>query len=274
MIETVKTSLEQKIAEGYVVYVATINENRDIIPAAVFGYPVEFIDIAQQEQKPFCQLLSNLDGKAHGDTALASDGWVMLDCGLLPSAYIGLGKQVDDCDEETKQQLGVASDYEGIVPFSEYCIIPRIVPGSWISHTLAAIKLGSKLGFLTKVIGLKLFNVGHYLGVAQYTNRALRTHTLLGDLTLKTAVTNMHDFPDMTFIYEQWVFQGQLGRLQLTHDSNAEQQYDFLLDPFDEQQKKQLQQRLEQGAVYHIVAPGHIYIPERPDKPYIPMVKK
>ncbi len=272
MIETVRTSLEQRIDEDYVIYAAAIADNRSAMADVVFGFPVEFIDITLQENIHFCKLLRKLDGKAHGDSALAAEGWVMLDCGLLPSAYVGLGKLVENCSAEVKEKLGVGPNYEGIVPLSEYCIIPRVISGSWVSHTLATIDQGKRLGFLTKVIGLKLFNVGHYIGVAQYTNPALKTHTLLGDLQLKTAMAPIHDYPDMTFVYEQWVYQSLLEHLPLTVEQPREP--DFFLDPSNLREKQALQRSIEKGDTYYIISPGHVYLPERADKLVIPMVKR
>ncbi len=251
--------LEQRAREGDVIYVASHPHNMTALKERTpFGMGLEIIDITKMSVHPFFQLLAAMNGINHSKSGLISEQWVVLDCGLIPGAYFGFAREAKDCSDEVKQKLHVDPSYTGLVPVSEYCIIPRPIPDAWIGHTLSSIERGKNYGLLSKLVGLKALGVEHYTGVAQYDNNAVKTHCMIADLELRTVMTPVHDYPEMTFIYEHPVDQKSLdGVMQREREQKP---YSFLLDPCDTEQKREMQERTEKGKKkYTIVFPGQVW---------------
>ncbi len=260
--------LEQRAREGDVIYAAGHPDNMAALKERTpFGQQLEIIDITKMSVRPFFELLATMNGINHTKSGLTSEQWVVLDCGLIPGGYFGFAREAKDCDDELKQKLHVDPSYTGLVPVSEYCIIPRPVSGAWIGHTLSAIERGKNYGILSKLVGLKAFGVEHYTGVAQYDNNAVRTHCTIADLELRTVMTPVHDYLEMTFIYEHPVDQESLD---VTMQGKREvKPYSFLLDPHDLHQKQEMQALTEEGKKkYAILFPGQVW---RDGKLFVPI---
>lgn len=256
----------------YVIYFAGNPSNFPYICHNPFGLQLNLVDITTEENKFFFELLHQLDGLSYGNKSLAMDKWVTLDCGLLPSGFVGVAKYLSGCPDEILQKFDFSCQegpYQGIVPISEYCAIPTIVPETWIGHTCATVDKGKKLGLFSKVLGLRIFGIKNYIGVAQYDNVAVKTHSTIADLLLKTAITAAHTLPEMTFIYEQAIKQEELEDI-LKHGRNPAP-YSFLLDPNNLAQKKSLQNAIKKGAKLYITFPGQIYLE---NKLFIPILEK
>lgn len=264
----IKQQLEALVHEGNVLYFVGRRENFESLKnQQPFGQKFTPIDITEQGHKEFYSQLSRLDALAHDEGPLSTPMWVRLDCVMIPTGYVGLAKPVKNCDEQLKKKLGVVDDYSGLVPTSEYCVALN-VDGTWTSHTLGTIILGRRLGLLSKAIGLRAFGIERYTGIAQYTNsKALRLHTTFGPLLLRTAITECHDYPDKTFIYEQAVEQEKLEELV----PPTEQGYSFTLDPEDMPQKLELQRAIKEGKRFFIPYPGYV---QRDGKLFVPILEE
>jgi hypothetical protein len=161
--------------------------------------------------------------------------WVMLDCALLPSMFVGIEGPAHLIDPLQRCQLDVALATEGadkenslssvgfpqlsrhlandeIVPLAEYCAIPCIGrTDTIVGYSLFALLLQKDghrlrgLGTLTKAFGLavhQLLGATIQIGVAQYDSRSLGVHTRFGDLRLREVLATLHTRTGTTFIYE------------------------------------------------------------------------
>lgn len=154
--------------------------------------------------------------------------WVMLDCGLLPSAFTGFCRRAADLAPRARaalnerlaraeaalsparisaeRRLGVPTgpllDDEW-VPVAEFCALPTLTPGQIMGYSLFSLEQG--LGVRAKALGLALhasLGARAQLGVAQYSNTAaLRSHLRFGPLELVDPLTPLHTRAGETFIY-------------------------------------------------------------------------
>lgn len=249
---------------GHVLYLAGDASNFAYFDTNPFGLESILVDAMRTSNEPFFSLLHQLDGLVYDDKTLAMEKWVLLDCGLLPSCFVGLAKSVENCSKEVLQRFDIPQGYKGLVPLTEYCTTPTIVPGTWIGHTCGTLEKGKKLGLLSKVLGLKIFKVQQYIGVTQYDNIAVQTHTIISDLLLKSAITPTHSIPNMTFVYKHDVNQATLEEKFQREDKKEKTEKLFrdqaihLLDPYDTTEKQKLQREIECGRNFSIVFPGQI----------------
>lgn len=154
--------------------------------------------------------------------------WVMLDCGLLPTAFMGLCRLGAELSDEQRASLderlarlerdmsparraveeligvplGPIRDEEW-VPVAEFCALPTLTPGEVMGYSLFSLEPG--LGVRAKALGLSLhaaLGARTQLGVAQYSNLgALKSHLRFGPLELIDPLTPLHTRAGETFIY-------------------------------------------------------------------------
>jgi len=254
------------ILENYEIYLGCNPENTEHFNVKPFGKQVKIVDVNKANNGVFFDLLNQLDGILYGDKSLAMDKWVSLDCGLVPSGFVGLAKYVDDCPKEILEQYDIPDDYKGLVPITEYCAIP-CADGSWLGHTCGTLVKGKKIGLFSKILGMLVFKIKNYKGVAQYYNNAVKTHSTISNLLMKTAITPAHSEPDMTFVYEHKIDQDEIKNV--FGSKKQPKQYSFLLDPNDMKQKQEMQNNIENGVKYYITYPGQIYVK---GKLYVPII--
>ena len=154
--------------------------------------------------------------------------WVMLDCGLIPTAFMGLCRRGAELSDEqraslderlarleremspdrraTEELIGVPMGPirdEEWVPVAEFCALPTLTPGEIMGYSLFSLEPG--LGVRAKAIGLSLhasLGARSQLGVAQYSNLgALKSHLRFGPLELIDPLTPLHTRAGETFIY-------------------------------------------------------------------------
>jgi hypothetical protein len=251
----------ENILEDYEIYFAGINNSK--IDSKIFGKPVNFIDIKKKESRHFLDLLIQLDGISYGNKTMAMDKWVALDCGLIPSGFIGLAKKVNNTSDEILSKFNMKSNYSGLIPHTEFCAIPQLERNHFIGHTCASIEPGKKLGLISKLLGLRALEVEQYTGVAQYTNNAVKTHTQISDLELISAITPSHSETSMTFIYTHPIPKNSCPDIydSLPNIYNKKPEIkdpDFYLNPHSLKEKVSLQQKIESGGKFSIIYPGQI----------------
>jgi hypothetical protein len=251
-----------EVLSGYEIYFAGISNSN--IPNKVFSKPINFIDVKQTKSRFFLDLLTQLDGLSYGNKSLAMDKWVSLDCGLIPSGFIGLAKKIENTSEKVLSKLDLNSNYDGLIPHTEFCAIPKMEQNHFIGHTCASIEPGKKLGLLSKLLGIRMLGIENYTGVAQYTNNAVKTHSQISDLELISAITPSHSEKSMTFIYTHPVskcFDTEMyDTLPKIYETKPEiKTPDFYLNPHSIKEKISLQQKIETGNKFSIIYPGQIY---------------
>ena len=255
------------ILGDYEIYVLTESENLPHFKIVPFGKKARPIEVTDPQNGVFVDLLNQLDGLSYGNKDLAMPKWVGLDCAALPSAIVGLAKNLGECPSDLTKKFDIATGYTSLIPISEYCAIPS--PGGvWIGHTCASLIKGAGLGLLTKLLALKVYQAHHLKGVAQYENDSVRLHTRIAALRLVSAITPAHNDQWNTFIYHHPV--DQEGIESIFGSSQEMQDPTLLLDPTDLEQKIALQQHIKQGKEVSIVYPGHIF--DEHHKLFVPVV--
>ena len=71
-------------------------------------------------------------------------------------------------------------------------------------------------------------NVPNELLFKLLDNNAVKTHSTISDLLMKTAITPAHSEPDMTFVYEHKIDQDEIKNV--FGSKKQPKQYSFLLD--------------------------------------------
>jgi hypothetical protein len=250
-----------EVLKDYEIYFAGISNSN--IPKKVFGKSINFIDVKQTKSRFFLDLLTQLDGISYGNKSMAMDKWVSLDCGLIPSGFMGLSKKIENTSEEILSKLDLNSNYTGLIPHTEFCAIPKMEPNHFIGHTCASIEPGKKLGLISKLLGIRMLGIENYTGVAQYTNNAVKTHSQISDLELISAITPSHSEKSMTFIYTHSIpecFDSEMyDTLPSIYETKPKiKTPDFYLNPHNIKEKLSLQKKIESGKKFSIIYPGQV----------------
>jgi len=275
-MKTNELTAKELIEKQYTVFIAGLASNAKDLNLKPFGIETTFIDVMNKENHVFLNLLNQLDGIAYGNKNLAMPKWVGLDCGLLPSAFIGLAKPAEKSDTKILEQFDLSADYTGLVPISEFCALPKLGNLEMVAHTLACIEPGKGLGLATKVLGLKIYNAQEIFGIAQYNNSAVKLHTKISDLELVSTTAPLHELSEQTFVYKCAIPKNLDDILLKKHSATKLPKeyagYDFLLDPEDANMKTMMQDVISSEIFkFYVVQPGQIYTN---DKLYIPIKKE
>ncbi len=261
--------LIETLNDEYVLYVLGSEKNIQNFCMNPFGINAYHINPLLMSSKTFVDLLIQLDGLSYGNKNLGMEKWVALDCGMLPSAFVGLAKKVPCLDNKLKEKFFIPENYKGLVPLTMYCAIPSAEEGVWISHSLASIEQGKGLGLLTKVLGIKLYGAKSLRGIAQYNNNSVKIHTKISNLKLISALTFAHSIPEMTFVYEHEVDENKLINA-ISGVSNI-QKPSFLLKTDDYETKLKMQEEIEANtADFFVISPGQII---KEEEIYVPILK-
>jgi hypothetical protein len=174
---------------------------------------VLFFDVLTQESLAFYRLLNAANHLVFG--GLGMPAWVQLDCCTLPSAMVGfslsraqlplglwgrlMGQVAALFGTDAQRQF---ENYEGPVPVSEYCAVPTFEEGAVVGFSLFSLLPHRGLGLRTKALALRAYGAQRQVGVAQYTNAAVRTHAMLGPLRILAPQAWPHSRHEDTFVYE------------------------------------------------------------------------
>jgi hypothetical protein len=182
------------------------------------GATIRPIEADAPDSTPFHAALNRLNGLSYGAANLAMPLWVQLDCGVLPSAFVGFARPRADVDEPLRDQLDPAAAC-ALLPIAEALAIPSLVPGTFVSYSLCSVERG--LGFATKLLALAAYRCDRAIGVAQYDNSSLRIHARFGPMELLEARAAGHSKPDRTFVYALSLSPGLLARLDAGGDARV-----------------------------------------------------
>jgi hypothetical protein len=170
-------------------------------------------DALAADEQTFYRLLNA--GNQHAFGGMGMPAWVQLDCCTLPTAMVGFSLARSRVDprlyEALVQHVGrvfgthaerEAQAYQGEVPLSEYCALATPTAGTVVGFSLFSLLHGVDLGIRTKALALLCYGAQRQVGLTQYNNSAVKTHVLLGPLTLTHATAPPHSRPRETFVYE------------------------------------------------------------------------
>ena len=253
-------------ADGYVLYLCS---NQDVLArlrTRPFDLPVLGLDLLGPPQNPWTEadmmrVYNVLNATAFGDKGIPLQNWVMIDLGLLPSAFllitlpppaaeVALAEAARDPRREHSARVLAAVlaeaqrlRYAGPIPVAGYCAAPTPVAGEWVGWSLCSAIPG--LGTTVKGVSLEIYGARTLTGVAQFTDQALRVHRRFGPMEIMAPTLDLHPVPH-TMIYRTAVYGHELDQTPT-----------MWMDARDLDAQRAMQAKVDAGTSrFHILSPG------------------
>jgi hypothetical protein len=260
---------QQLLADGYELFLAS---NRDVLKrldTSPYGLPLTAVDFlapqAGTESWSVADLMrvyNVLNATAFGDKGIPLQNWVMIDLGLLPSAFLlvtlpapraaaALADSGRGAAERRRVERVLPAvlaearrlNYEGPIPVAGYCAAPTPVPGGWVGWSLCSAIPG--LGTTAKGLGLEVYGARTLTGVAQFSDQGLRVHRRFGRMGVICAVLELHPVAH-TLVYRTDV-----------HEDDDDQSPTFWMDCRDLDAQRTMQAKIDAGTSrFYILSPG------------------
>jgi hypothetical protein len=265
--EDIAGGAHQLLTEGYELFLASNEAVLEQLETSPFGLSVMCLDLLGPPQNAWTQadlmrIYNVLNATAFGDKGIPLQNWVMIDLGLLPSAFLLVTLSADRARAAMNEERGYAPErartgevlravlgeadrlgYEGPIPVAGYCAAPTPVAGEWVGWSLCSAIPG--LGTTTKGLGLQVYGARTLTGVAQFTDQALRVHRRFGPMEIMAPTLDLHPVPH-TMVYRTRVY-----------GPEAEQAPTMWIDARDLDAQRQMQAKVDAGTSrYFILSPG------------------
>jgi hypothetical protein len=265
----IATWARQVLTEGYELLLVSNHDVLERLNTSPFGLPVTVLDFlaprAGTESWSVADLMrvyNVLNATAFGEKGIPLQNWVMIDLGLLPSAFLLVvlpaqraATAVTDSRRSAAERRRVERvlgpvlaeagrlGYDGPVPVAGYCAAATPVPGGWVGWSLCSAIPG--LGTTTKGIGLEVYAARTLTGVAQFSDQGLRVHRRFGRMRVISAVLDLHPVAH-TLVYRTDV-----------HEDEEDQSPTFWMDARDRDAQREMQAKIDAGtSSFFILSPG------------------
>jgi hypothetical protein len=260
------------LEDGYELWLAsnqTVIKTLELEPCGVPIAPLDFLGPYDHSWKleDLMRVYNVLNATAFGPKGIPLPNWVMIDLGLLPSAFLLItlpqaraAAELTDPrhSDAERERIGrvlpaVLAEarrlhYDGPVPVAGYCAAPTPAPGAWVGWSLCSAIPG--LGTVAKGLALEAYRAKTLAGVAQFYDRALRVHRKFGPMELLAAVLDLHPVKH-TMAYRTQVFGSGAGG-----NRNGATRT-LMLDARDLDAQWELQRRIDAGTSrFFILSPG------------------
>jgi hypothetical protein len=247
------------VAEGFVPFAFGNRRNLELLHPAPFGVPMRMIAADDPSNLTYHQAINRLNGLAYGGKDMGMPAWVQMDCGILPSAFVGFALPAHLLPEKLKWQMDV-HDESGLVPVAEAISIPTVQPGKYTSFSMCAVIPGKQLGYAAKLLSLKAYGCRQTLGVAQFDNFALRIHTRFGALGIEEPHVPYHTCPENTFVYACDLRGGSvLDTLERGGQVDDDREPTFMLEARDTERMMDMAEKVRAGThKYYLLPPGAV----------------
>ncbi len=253
--------------DGYGLLLASNREVLARLNTTPFGLPVTPVDFlaAPRDDWSVADLMrvyNVLNATAFGDKGIPLQNWVMIDLGLLPSAFLLITLPAQRAatapTDERRSATARASiarvlapvldearrlRYTGPIPVAGYCAAPTPVTDGWVGWSLCSAIPG--IGTTAKGLGLEVYRARTLTGVAQFFDRGLRVHRKFGRMQVLSAVLELHPVPH-TLVYRTEVYEP---------DETTEPT--MWLDSRDLAAQRDMQAKLDAGTSrFYVLSPG------------------
>jgi hypothetical protein len=255
------------LAEGYSLYLASHHRVLERLEPAPFGLPVSALDLLAPHDAPWAiadlmRVYNVLNATAFGPKGIPLQNWVMIDLGLLPSAFLLItlsperaratltDPRLDDAGRARVEAVlpAVLAEadrlrYTGPIPVAGYCAAPTPAPGEWVGWSLCSAIPG--LGTITKGLALEVYRAHGLTGVVQFWDGSgVHVHRRFGRMEILSAVLDLHPVSN-TFVY----------RTELYAEDDAEPT--LMLGCRDIAAQREIQSRIDSGAGrFFVLSPG------------------
>jgi hypothetical protein len=256
--------------QGFELWLAsngTVLPELNLTPCDVPVTPLDFLGPYERAWKleDLMRVYNILNATAFGAKGIPLQNWVMIDLGLLPSAFMLITLPVaaavaaltdprrSDAERERIGQVlpAVLAEaerlgHDGPIPVAGYCAAPTPNREAWVGWSLCSAIPG--LGTTAKGLALEAYGARTLTGVAQFYDPALRVHRKFGPMQLLAAVLDLHPVTH-TMAYRTEVF---------ASDPDAEAaEPTLLLASRDLDAQRELQRKLDAGThELFILSPG------------------
>ncbi len=226
----------QLLAEGFGLFLASNGPVLAQLETTPFGVPVAPVDFlapgspggGSWSAADLMRVYNVLNASAFGEKGIPLQNWVMIDLGLLPSAFLLVTLPLERARAAAGEERGYGAErshtprvlgavlaeadrlsYTGPIPVAGYCAAPTPIPGGWVGWSLCSAIPG--LGTTTKGLGLEVYRATSLTGVAQFTDQAIRVHRKFGRMEIVSALLDLHPVPH-TLVYRTDVHQDDDAR--------------------------------------------------------------
>ncbi|MGA9857981.1 MAG: hypothetical protein WBQ18_08960 [Solirubrobacteraceae bacterium] len=254
-------------AQGYGLHLAS---NRDVLqalntePFGVAVTPIDFLGPRDGDWSAadLMRVYNVLNATAFGEKGIPLQNWVMIDLGLLPSAFLlvtlGASQARAALADSARSEAALAHTarvlpavlaeaerlgYDGPVPVAGYCAAPTPVPGGFVGWSLCTAIPG--IGTTAKGLGLEVYGARTLTGVAQFYDPALRVHRKFGRMEILAAVLDLHPVPH-TLVYRTDV-----------HEDDPAAEPTMWLHARDLDAQREMQAKIDAGTSrFFVLSPG------------------
>lgn len=259
----------QLLTDGYSLILASNGPVLGRLDTSPFGVPVTSLDFLGPEADDWSvadlmRVYNVLNATAFGEKGIPLQNWVMIDLGLLPSAFLLVTLPPERAAAALNEERGYAAErvhtaqvlsgvlaeakrlgYAGPIPVAGYCAAPTPVPGGWVGWSLCSAIPG--LGTTTKGLGLEVYRARTLTGVAQFTDQAIRVHRKFGRMEVVSAVLDLHPVPH-TLVYRTDV-----------HQDDPERAPTAWMDSRDLAFQQEMQAKINAGTSrFFVLSPGFV----------------
>lgn len=259
------------LADEYELWLASngaVLARLDLAPGGIPLTPLDFLGPYERAWKleDLMRVYNMLNAASFGPKGIPLQNWVMIDLGLLPSAFLlitmslGRAQRLSDDPrlegpqgERTREVLTTVLaeadrlGYDGPIPVAGYCAAPTPDRDAWVGWSLCSAIPG--LGTIAKGLALLAYGARSLTGVAQFYDPALRVHRKFGPMQVLAAVLDLHPVLH-TMAYRTDVFASE-------PTDPAQTTPTVMLDPRDYAAQRELQRKLDAGThELFILPPG------------------
>lgn len=271
--ESIADAARRLLRDGYELWLASNGAVLSALSLAPCGVPVTPLDFLGPYERGWkledlMRAYNVLNATAFGSKGIPLAPWVMIDLGLLPSAFLlitlprgaaELALRDPARDEPQRARIGevlpavlAEADrlgYPGPIPVAGYCAAPTPDRDAWVGWSLCSAIPG--LGTVAKGLALEAYGARTLTGVAQFYDPALRVHRKFGPMRLLATVLDLHPVAH-TMAYRTEVFAPEPPV-----DGDGDGGRTLMLDPRDLDAQWALQRRIDAGShEYLILSPG------------------
>jgi hypothetical protein len=272
--------ISQLLDEGLVPYISTSEHYLQYLDLSLFGGKEIIRVLENPEHRNFHEAYLVSNSLAFGNPNLKMQNWVYIDCVLMQSAVVGFAIPIDKAPatlvNHYEKDPWVDADKLDYIPISGQIASIGIDRRTLVGFSLFSLRRQiehinvHKLAHKTKYAALKVYRaeeLDKYVGISQYDNKGLLTHTLFGKkMFIDQTTAPLHPLRDMSFTYSMKV---DLDERRILDEMSQEVgDYDFLLKADDFKKKMEMQDRIKSGERFYIQDPVHI---RKDDGLYLPI---
>ncbi|MHB1833751.1 MAG: hypothetical protein ACYCXW_02170 [Solirubrobacteraceae bacterium] len=217
----IATQARQLLKGGYELHLASNHDvlaHLDLSPLGIPLAPWDFLAATDVHWTvaDLMRVYSVLNAVSFDVKGIPIPTWVMIDLGLLPSAFLLVTLPREHAARVAADARAVGhpaglrtatildavlaeSDrlhYEGPVPVAGYCAAPTPDPSAWVGWSLCSAIPG--LGTLAKGLALTAYRARTLTGVAQFSDHGLRVHRKFGRMEILRATCTRSCTPSST----------------------------------------------------------------------------